>query len=154
MLLPSSSLCCRKCYFLSFSFPVRLLPSQQNNMLFTNHGVILSDSSLLSPSVLPYIFFPVCLDTLLQVLLIFHFLRSFDPNCRPVYLMSLCMRSCFLVYIGILVPIRSFLAPGGGTFASTCRNSTGKVMKAFVYVLMPSLCMLFNFFNLPAEALS
>ena len=39
-----------------------------------------------------------------------------------------------------------------GSFASTCRASTGEVLKALVYILMPSLCMLSSFFYLSAEA--
>ena len=58
----------------------------------------------------------------------------------------------FSVYTGILVPVCRFLVPGRGSFASTCRDSSGEVLKAPVYILMHSLCMLSSFFNRPVEA--
>ena len=49
------------------------------------------------------------------------------------------------VYTGILVPVCRFLVPGGGSFVSTCRDSTGEVLKVLVYIHMYSLCMLSSF---------
>ena len=51
-----------------------------------------------------------------------------------------------------LSPSSFLLSSIGEAFASTCRVSTDKVLKAPVYIVMPSLCMLYSFFNLPAEA--
>ena len=45
-----------------------------------------------------------------------------------------------------LSPSSFLLSSRGWSFASTCRASTGKVLKAPVYILMPSLCMLTSFF--------
>ena len=50
-----------------------------------------------------------------------------------------------------LSPSSFRLISSGGSFASTCRVSTGEILKAPVYILMSSLCMLSSFFNLLAE---
>ena len=51
-----------------------------------------------------------------------------------------------------LGPSLFLLSSIGESFVSTCRASTSEVLKAPVYILMPSLYMLSSFFNLSAEA--
>ena len=91
--------CNSSCVFLLHSRIICCLPTM---------GVAVSGSPLQSPTVLPYIFIPVFLCILLEVLLNFHFHCSFRLPCCPVYLVCLCMRYYFFVYTGILAPICSF----------------------------------------------
>ena len=103
----------KTCYFLSLSFPVCVFLSYQNNMLFTNHGgwcVWFISSISFCFSI--YLCFSLLQYTPVGFFLTFHFLCNFDPLCCLVYWVFLCMRYCFLVYTGILVPVRSFLVSG------------------------------------------
>ena len=45
-----------------------------------------------------------------------------------------------------LTPSLFFLSSRGVSFASKCRASAGEVLKAHVYILMPSLLMLSSFY--------
>ena len=109
-------------------------------------GVVVSGSTL---SVLPYIFVPVFLGTLLKVLLTFHFLRSFDPLSSSLISVSMYEVLLFSLYRNLSSSL-ILLSSRGGSFAYTFWASTGEVLK--VHILMPSMCMLSSFFNIPAEA--
>ena len=130
------------CFFLhvvrsvafSYCHSTCLFLLHRRTILFANHG---GCCVWFISSILPYIFVPIFLGTLLYVLLTFHFLCSFGSLCRPVYLVSLCIRCCFTVYTEILVPVRSFLFSG-----ESCLLLNAGLLLVKSWKLMYILCFL------------
>ena len=107
------SLCCKKSDFILFSFLVGDSLSQHKYVVFTNHEVVASRGSLLSPSAPLYTSVPVFLIELLLVWLHLCFLHSSNSF---------------------------FLSFRGESFAFTCSASIFcYILKAPMYILISSV---------------
>ena len=97
---------------------------------------------------LSYILVPVFLDVLLFVCFLLCFLYSFDSLCHLGYLRaSIYVMLLFSLYTNL--SSSSFLLSSlFGSHVSAYSDSTGYVLKAPLYILIPSLCMLSICFSL------
>ena len=105
----------------------------------------MSEGSPLPISALSYIFVPLFQSKLMLAWLLLRFLHSFSLPCHAVCSMftnSVCAVLLLSLYKN-LYPSSFLLSSRGGSYASTCSDSTTEVVKMSVYIYSKFLVYVF-----------